>query len=194
MPKKYVIGFIGKAGSGKDASALALRSVFENAGLRTQRFAFADHLKELCVQLGWDSVKNERGRNLLQHLGDVLREYHGADYFANYTASQIRESDADVCFVTDVRYLNEASALRALGEEPDCSVTLIRIVRDHSGWGKELTEAQKKHPSEVEMDQIVIDHLIENNGTIDDLRNELMRLPVVNTIIEKGGCYEPEQK
>lgn len=188
---KYVIGFIGRAGHGKDASAKILKEELERAGYKAERYAFADHLKDQCRLLGWDSLKDERGRTLLQHLGDVMREYHGVNYFVDVVIDRIRQTNADVFFVPDVRFKSEAEGLRKLGEEPDYKVFLVRVKRDHSGWGKELTAEQKGHASEMEMDEIAVDMTIENDGTLDDLRRELEHVPFLEELLTAKPAPKP---
>ena len=62
----------GRAGSGKDTFCdLATRS-----GVNVARHAFADSLKRLAFNAGWDGVKDEKGRRLLIDLGNSIRSYN----------------------------------------------------------------------------------------------------------------------
>lgn len=65
-----LIGIAGRAGAGKTTIAKYLEHRHH-----FHRLAFADTLKYLATRMGWDGEKDERGRRLLQHLGDVGREY-----------------------------------------------------------------------------------------------------------------------
>ena len=183
---KYVIGFIGRAGSGKDASATILGTYFENKSLTTEKFAFADKLKEECRSLGWDGEKDLKGRTMLQHLGDVMREYKGPSYYADIVANKICESSADVIFVTDVRFISEAEALNELDGE-DCKVYLIRLIKSTGGWHRDLTKAQMAHASESEMDSITVDYAVMNNGTFAELKETLLNLEVVRAVLSSKG-------
>jgi hypothetical protein len=49
--------------------------------------------------------------------------------------------------------------------------TIVRVERPNFDNG--LTEAQKNHPSEVDMDNYPFDYKILNEGTLEDLRQEI---------------------
>ena len=59
----------GKAGAGKDTCGEYLVS------LGYKRYAFADELKEIARELGWNGEKDEKGRTFLQELGSAGRNY-----------------------------------------------------------------------------------------------------------------------
>lgn len=121
-----IIGLAGRARAGKDTVAHYL---VEHYGFK--QFAFATHLKNVAEVAGWDGLKDERGRILLQHLGDVLREYD-KDIFINNLIGKIKYYDI-ICndysrevsnplgsvegkiVVSDVRLPSEIEALKNLG-------------------------------------------------------------------------------
>ena len=61
----------GPAGVGKDTFA---REIIEGEKY-TAAIAFADYLKHTAHALGWDGMKDDKGRTFLQELGDVVRRY-----------------------------------------------------------------------------------------------------------------------
>ena len=60
----------GKAGSGKDTAAEYLQQEIEMDGYNVLIYHYADILKFVLQRLfGWDGVKDEYGRSLLQYVG-----------------------------------------------------------------------------------------------------------------------------
>jgi hypothetical protein len=129
----------GPAGVGKDTFA---RELIENERF-TAAIAFADYLKYTANLLGWDGLKDMRGRTFLQHLGDVVREYD-IDFWAKYVAYQIAENSLiEHWVITDTRYDNEYLYLR--NQFPHADIEVVRLVRD---FVSPLTDEQKQHPTE----------------------------------------------
>lgn len=168
-----IIGLCGKAGVGKDETArhLILKHEFT-------RFAFADKLKELAIEInprvysttldryltlralvqfhGWDAAKREpHVREHLQNLG------HGARTTLSETIwIQAIEQDvlsASNVVLTDCRYLNEAAWVLSQGG------FLVEITREDA-------PAVRQHATEERLD-LHYDYHIMNNGTIRDLGN-----------------------
>lgn len=144
-----IIGLVGNAGAGKDTAA----EVFFRAGY--QRAAFADPIKTIAVQhYGWDGVKDERGRKLLQDLGMAGREFDREVWIRHMRWSNpIRYGKP--CVITDVRFENEAQWIRRQGGK------LVRIIR------ADIPVIQ--HVSETEQKSIACHYEIVNNGTVQDL-------------------------
>lgn len=164
--KKLIIALAGHAGAGKDTFGKMLIDRFECLGKASQRYAFADHLKDKAEDLGWNGVKDEKGRSLLQHLGDVMREYHGENYFAEYTANEIvRDEDVEVAVVTDLRYKQELEALRKCAAETGNKLLTVRVVRNENI----LSNTQGQHSSENDLNEIAMDLIVINTGSLQDL-------------------------
>lgn len=85
-------------------------------------------------------------RGLMQNYGTDVRRNDDDAYWVTQWAKKAAEMDTDV-IVDDVRFLNEAQAVRNLGG------TIIRIVRSDLA-------STDDHISETEMDAIVADHTI----------------------------------
>jgi hypothetical protein len=150
-----IIGLAGFAGAGKDTAAEALIA----AGW--ERRAFADPLKDIARDLGWNGEKDDHGRRLLQTLGQSVRAHLGAHVWIDATLDDIEPGDRVV--VTDVRYPNEAAAIRQLGG------VLVRIERPGVGPAND-------HPSEHALDRYRFDFQILNAGTVADLHAEMLGL------------------
>jgi hypothetical protein len=163
-----IIGLSGYARSGKDTVAELLCL---NYGYK--RISFADpmrqailtlnpkidsitHVSHLVEDYGWDFAKqNPEVRRLLQVFGtEIGRKMFGENVWVDMAFKQI-EPDAKVV-IADVRFPNEGDAIKSRGGK------VIRVNRhNHS--------AVNSHKSEIAMDNYMFDHVIYNDGTLDDL-------------------------
>ena len=170
-----IIGLSGYARSGKDtvAELLCLNYGYE-------RVSFADpmrkalyvlspkldgivRLSEYVDDYGWDVAKqNQEVRRLLQVFGtEVGRKMFGLDFWIDITLKDVDNSKHVV--ISDVRFPNEADAITKLGG------SIWRINRhNHS--------AVNGHASEHAMDNYLFNHVIYNDGTLDDLSDEVFML------------------
>lgn len=128
-----IIGLSGKAGSGKDTFAeLMMEAGLKSYGFRIMKFA--DILKQVCATiLGVDRERFEDQdfkaskipgvlwgdmtyRDFLIKLGtDALRNHFDEDIWVKALLSNIDYEKQDKIIVTDVRFKNEADAIRSLG-------------------------------------------------------------------------------
>ena len=170
-----IIGLSGYAQSGKDATANLLCLNYEY-----ERRAFADPMRhalqiinpkldsitrvaDLVDDYGWDiAKKNPEVRRLLQVLGtDFGRKMIGDDVWIKMSLSDLRQGNRVV--ISDVRFPNEADAIKKLGG------TVWRINRRNN-------TAVNHHASEHAMDNYMFSHVIYNDGTLDDLSDEVFML------------------
>ena len=86
---KVLILISGKAGTGKDTIGEYLVRKF---GFK--RYAFADRLKEVATELGWNGEKDFAGRKFLQELGSVVRNYD-PDTWVNIVLNGIKICQQD---------------------------------------------------------------------------------------------------
>lgn len=156
---KTIILISGKARAGKDTFALGLDGY--------NKYSFAGQLKDFAIKLGWNGHKDERGRKFLQDLASTVREYN-RNTWVNLVCRMLEtNSYPNQIAITDCRYLNEIQIMRQWGKKNGYKVITVRIERPNYDNG--LTEEQKNHPSETELDGFCFDHIIENSGTIGDL-------------------------
>lgn len=107
-----LIGITGKAGSGKSTTAQLLTDVCSERFLIVQRVAFADALKQTCRDMGWNGVKDAKGRRLLQLIGtEAGRRCIGEDVWIN----KVVLGKADVVIIEDCRFDNEVAWVREQG-------------------------------------------------------------------------------
>lgn len=163
-----VILISGKAGHGKDTFAVFLEDAMQADGKSTLRIHYADLLKFICKKFfGWDGEKDEKGRSLLQHIGtDVIRA-GDPDYWVRFISGILHKFpyEWDYVIVPDARFLNEISYIKSRFD-----AVHVKIVREDYENG--LTDAQKAHPSETELDNVRPDYTILNHtGDLDILEH-----------------------
>lgn len=189
---KHVIGITGPKRSGKDTSAMYLKSMFEY-----EPMAFADPMKDiLCLTLGisretlddfknnpstnkifgqeWDEYSLEYNyefytdmRQVLQRFGtEAMKKHFGTDVWAQKLVQDALTWDMENIVVSDLRFLNEYEYLKEYSDK----LTIIRIHKD----SKEALE--DAHSSEQEYKQIPSDYEISNNGTLQALYNKLNKI------------------
>lgn len=165
-----IIGLSGFARSGKDTVASLMTSHSRRAFADKLREAIwrldpiildgPNHLrvKDLVASLGWEEAKVRfpELRRLLQVFGtEVGRHMIDSDLWVKLATQDLEPGD-NIVF-TDVRFPNEAAAIKALGGK------IWRINRPG-------VEAFNSHPSETSMTDWNFDAVIENDSDLQSLR------------------------
>lgn len=171
---KVLIGVSGKMQHGKDAFAFALTQLF---GFR--RAAFADSLKAACGEIFGFSTEQMYGaeketpdpywnltpRDVMQRFGtEAMRSTFGADIWVRSLMRTIEAQPLAFWVVPDVRFPNEAEAIKAAGG------IVVRIERPTGA-------AASTHISELALDSWQgFDALIKNDGSLQDLEDKAAQL------------------
>lgn len=116
--KPIVIGLAGRMWSGKTTTAQEILRQLSEQGRSGVILSLATPLKDLARSyFGWNGQKDERGRRLLQRLGtDVGREWDpdfSVKKWLDMACRQVKVGISVIC--DDLRFANEAAALRELG-------------------------------------------------------------------------------
>jgi hypothetical protein len=181
-----LIGFTGFAGSGKTTCAKLL----EEQGFI--RLRFASSLKSMLAAVGFTPEQldgdakntplptwcNHTPRYIMQTLGTEWgRKLIGEDLWANLFIAKAKKllSKGQKVVVDDVRFLNEANAIRELGG------TIHRIIRISNFAG-----CAGDHPTEQEQLFIPVDSYIRNDAGIDELRSQLDRITNKNKEVQNS--------
>lgn len=161
-----LIGLTGRAGSGKDTVAQALRGEFGNLGI----VSFADPMRAMLRAMGVPpnymtdrSLKEQpvpgigvSYRLLAQSLGTEWGRLIDPDLWLRIAARKIYSAPPGVHIVVpDVRFDNEALLIRSMGGQ------VWRVNR--------TVEAVRAHASEAGVSDNLIDLEIDNSGSLDDL-------------------------
>lgn len=165
-----VVLISGKAQNGKDTVGQILRKQLMQDGNRVLLTHYADLLKYICKNyFGWDGQKDEKGRAMLQYVGtDVVRKQNPT-MWVDFVSMILRyfHDNWDYVIIPDTRFKDEISTLIK-----DGFYTLhLRVERPN--FKSNLTEEQLNHPSETELDDVVPDYKIINDGNLDKLEAEV---------------------
>ena len=171
-----IILISGKAGSGKDTVAGILKEHLISDGISESKILithFADLLKYIATKFfGWNGVKDDVGRTLLQHLGtNVVREKN-PNYWTDFIKSVLKlfENEWEYVFIPDTRFPNEVSEIVSNFED-------VKVVRVNRPKNNILSEAQQEHPSETALDDFKFDVVLENSfDTLDELSQYLKEM------------------
>lgn len=175
-----LIGISGKARAGKDTLAKHL------VELGYYQMAFADGVKHVTSYLAGEPValfhdnaeKEMYSQNLgmarrraMQNVGNAMREAIGPNVWIRPLLSAWKESGEFSAVISDVRYPNEAAAIRGHGG------LIIRIERPNSPG---LDGDAAAHVSEVPLPDNLIDLVVVNDRGVGDL------FEVARTIVDRG--------
>lgn len=160
----------GYAGSGKDTAAGLIQEFLNANGARVLITHNADLLKYICkTYFGWDGIKDEKGRTILQYIGTDIVRKKDPDFWVRFIVSVLTlfRDTWDYVLIPDCRFPNEIAVLKDSGFD----VTTIRVHRD--AIKSALTKEQQNHPSETALDGYQFDWHINNDGSLEDLRNRV---------------------
>lgn len=180
--KPVVAAFSGKAQNGKDTTAGLLKAALEADGYKVLITHYADLLKYICKQFfGWDGQKDDAGRHILQYVGtDIIRQKR-PDYWVGFVTSilELFPNEWDYVLIPDCRFPNEIDYLKEAGMD----TVNLRVVRKN--FKSPLTPEQQAHPSETALDDVEPDYYITNNGSMTDLKRN-----VIDWLVEYLGSHQ----
>jgi energy-coupling factor transporter ATP-binding protein EcfA2 len=106
-----IIMISGKAGTGKSTTAKILQGIFSARGKGAVTRSFASNIKRIARdQFGWDGVKDEKGRKLLQDIGAMGRAYD-PDIWPKKLIFDLKDElyfqEHDFILIDDWRFPNE---------------------------------------------------------------------------------------
>lgn len=159
-----IITFSGRAGAGKNFTASIVEELLNGD---THELAYGNAVKSVALSMGWDGVKDAKGRKLLQSIGEAGRQYN-PDIWVNKVIDCIKlingyNKDAVVC-ITDARFPpNEIVNLqREFGKE---NVLTLKILGRKADMGELENDI-----SETSMDDFEYDFYIDNSSTPEKLK------------------------
>jgi hypothetical protein len=172
-----LIGLSGKASAGKDTFAFYLQQLFGFT-----RAAFADPLKAAAAEVFGlsrdqlydpvlksipDQYWQRTPRELLQQMGVGMREAIDRDVWVMATLRKLQALPLAYWVVTDVRFPNEAIAIRHQGGY------VVRIERPGAGLEGEAGQ----HESETALDNWeLFDAVVQNDGDVLALESKAAEL------------------
>lgn len=168
-----IICISGLARHGKDTFAGFLEQALIQRGKKVLVTHNADLLKFICKNFfGWNGKKDEAGRHILQYVGtDVIRQKEPTmwvDFLIHMM--KLFPDSWDYVLIPDTRFPNEL----ARWNEEGFDMTHIRVQRPNFDNG--LTEEAKNHISETALNDTWPDILVNNDGTLSDLRDTAKKI------------------
>lgn len=170
-----IFGISGKMGSGKDTVG---KIIYDMLKPNCKITHFADPLKDLCINylgLSYDDVYTENGkkqfndfwkmtnREILQKVGtDAFRNGFDKDVWVKITELNILSKHDCNYIIPDIRFDNEAEMVIKHGG------IVLNIERNN--WNK------NSHISEQGISKKLITVNIENNGTIENLKEKIFKV------------------
>lgn len=191
-----IIGISGKAEHGKTTSAnilkKAIEEVYDTSKLKVGIISLAESLKESAKAVGWDGLKDVKGRRLLQELSWPIKHYHGENCYARWLVKKAENQKLDIVIVDDVRMYAEVEYFTEDCAKSGHETMLIRINRPN--YVSQLTDEQKKDLSETQLDTYSrFAFVFENSDSLEELEESLREnvLPVVyKYMLEKVLGYK----
>lgn len=173
VPRVQVLGLAGYARSGKDTVAqelldhgympMSFASPIKKAMITLNPLVDGDKTyKDIVDDMGIEAAKSEYPeiRRLLQVFGtEVGRSMFGEDFWVEQALKAM--PDGFKVVFTDVRYPNEANAIKDFGGE------VWWVSREGIG-------PLNDHPSENSLDGYPFEFEVKNNGTIEELKSQVL--------------------
>lgn len=169
---KKIIIISGKARSGKDTTSLMLNEMLKAKGYKVLNLQYSTYIKDYAKTIsGWDGSEESKPRQLLQELGtSVIRNQIDELFFVKRIIGDIKVYSYyyDIITISDCRVKAEIDVPKT---EFD-NIIAVSVTRPNFDNG--LTEEQKKHFTEIDLDDYdKFDYEIVNDGTLDDLKKKV---------------------
>ncbi len=144
----------GTAGVGKDTFVnFCITHLRLAHGLSGIKFSSVDKVKEAAWILGWDGIKDEKGRKFLSDLKDLSTEAYDAPL--HYLIWQINDNNADMFFI----FMREPEEITRFAKDTGAATILI-----------ERGEAAFNNHADQNIKNYDYDFYINNGASLRDLR------------------------
>jgi hypothetical protein len=161
-------------GSGKTTLAdILMCTAIKDDGISATKASFATRLKSIARYMGWNGEKDEKGRKLLQGLGNIGREYC-EDVWVGITAAYIEDQEAELAVIDDWRFRNEYDYL---ARNKYFLPIKVRITRPSLRclYGKVDLDNDISETS-LPTGECYYDTVVKNEGTIEELISKADKL------------------
>lgn len=155
--KVKIIILSGKARSGKDKVADIITNYYND--LKVKKLSFAFYLKQYVKSISnWNGEESTKPRELLQNIGiDLIKNKINNKLLINRVIEDIEVYSYfyDVIIITDARLIDEVEDIKN-----KYNVITIRI---NSSIDNNLSDIEKNHITEINLDNYKFDYVIENH-------------------------------
>lgn len=195
-----IIAFGHRRRVGKDTATNALVDMLAIRGIPAVRVSFADGLKEVCTDIfGWaglhgpthyeefpqekEEILPDLGlspRTIWIETGNKLRQVY-EDVWIDM-ALNLPKGRKAVIIISDLRYPNEATKIKAAGG------VLVKVTRDTAPVSNDIADTALATFNEWDMTLV-------NNGTVDELRAKMVSLAnIVETVYGFPSTEKQQEK
>ncbi len=172
-PRIFIVG--GKAKHGKDTFSAYLKEAYESHGKKVIVTQLAKYIKYYAREMtGWDLSEETKPREFLQQLGtNVIRQkLKKDDLFIKRMIDDIEIFSYfyDAIIISDVRLKKEINDLKKAYPQ------LITIHINRPDFDNGLTEEQKNHPTEIDLDDFNDFDIEICNTTLEKLKDNALNI------------------
>lgn len=157
-----VIVINGAGTSGKDTFIDLFTEVCKEYGVSVYRFSSVDEVKYFAACMGWDGVKDDKGRRFLSDIKDAMTLYSDAPYkYMEQKVKEVSEQEDDAFIFFHVR---EPAEIQKMVDRLNATTLLIErpTVKSDS-----FTNHADKN-----VDDYSYCYRVMNDGTLLDLRDQ----------------------
>lgn len=171
--KIFVIG--GKAKCGKNTFGKFLREELKDYGYKPCVMHLTEPLYSFAKNyFEWDGNEQNKPREFLQKMGiEIIRNKMGKkDFLLNrlYEDIDILRNFFDTFIITDARLINEFESIKEKYED------VVTIKLERKNYDTMLTEEEKNHLTELELDNYNnLDYIVENKS-LEDLKIKALEI------------------
>lgn len=191
-----IILISGKAEAGKTTTAKLISQHLWSDGVRSAIIPYGQYVKDTAKMIfGWNGVKDEAGRTMLQQWGTDKVRTKDPDFWLDTVERLARICEdtkvLDCIIIDDCRFLNEIDHWKSLVtwdyktdafEKAWPDVLTIRVERP--GHENALTPEQRMHPSETSLDDYEMD-IILTAKDFKELNDEIYTKLVATGLLSK---------
>lgn len=173
-PIIYIVS--GKARHGKDTVAEIINDIYKDKlNKKIINLQFSSYIKEYAKKIsGWDGSEQDKPRELLQKLGtEVIRQKIDQLFFVK----RIRSDIEVYSYFFDAITISDARAKVEIDIPKTKFNKVITINVNRPNFDNGLTEEQKKHFTEIDLDDYPnFDYKIINDGTLEELKIKVEKI------------------
>lgn len=155
--KVKIIILSGKARSGKDKVADIIVNYYKDKLVK--KLSYAYYLKQYVKSISnWDGTDDTKPRELLQNIGiDLIKNKINNKLLINRVIEDIEVYSYfyDVIIITDARLIDEVEDIKNKYD--------VITIRVNSSIDNNLSNVEKNHITEINLDNYKFDYEIENN-------------------------------
>lgn len=171
---KKIIVISGRVHSGKDSTAEIIKEYANNKRLNTIKLQFSSYIKEYAKKISdWDGSEENKPRELLQDLGETIRNNISETFFIDRIINDIKvySNYFDIIMLTDARLPKELDLIKE--EFPET----IKIRLQRPSYDIYPSEKAKNHHTEHALDDYqAYDYIITNEGSLEDLKTNVEQI------------------